>query len=96
MGWAFCVWFGVGVFAAPDGSVESRVFDGRVGRYEFAMGVDYFFVWADVAWDLGSWVDVGSANLGWLKKILLVCLAWDWHWDVCLAAAWRGALICRS
>ena len=49
MGWAFCVWFGMWVLAALDGSVGPCVFDGRVGRYEFGMGLDSFSVWADVA-----------------------------------------------
>ena len=65
----FYAWFGVGVCAALDGNVGLRVSDGRVGRYEFAIGVDSSFGWAYVAWDLGSWVS-------------MVLVVWElgWYW----------------
>ena len=60
------------------------IFDGRVGRHESVMGVGS--VLPRGIGEHGS--GVGSANLGRLEKISLVCF--------CSAGAWRGALVCRS
>ena len=48
----------------------------RPGGHDFAMGVG-----SVLPRGIGEhWGGVGSANLGRLEKILLVCLAWDWRW----------------